>query len=397
MKSKGLTARAVETAKPGKYEDGQGLRLVVSETGAKRWVLRVTVAGRRLEMGLGGFPAVSLAEARDKAAEARKLAKAKQDPIAARRAENATSATGTRFGAFAIALVDDIEHGFRNEKHRQQWRNTLTAYCGPIWTKPLADITTDDVLECLKPIWTTKAETASRVRGRIERVLDAARAKGLRSAENPARWRGHLANLLPKRHKLTRGHHAAMSFAEVPTFLDTLRTVEGVSARALEFTILTAARSGEVLGARWPEIDLEAKVWTVPAVRMKAGREHRVPLSPRAVAIIAAMAETRVSDFVFPGARRDRPLSVMAMAMLLRQHGPGFTVHGFRSAFRDWCGERTHFPRELAEAALAHVVGDATERAYRRGDALDKRRELMDAWANHCEPRAGNVVPLPRG
>ena len=235
------------------------------------------------------------------------------------------------------------------------------------------------------------------MRGRIERVLDAARAKGLRSAENPARWRGHLANLLPKRHKLTRGHHAAMPFAEVPKFLAALRTVDGVSARALEFTILTAARSGEVLGARWPEIDLEAKVWTVPAARMKAAREHRVPLSPRAVAIIAAMAETRVSDYVFPGARRDRPLSVMAMAMLLRQHAPGVTVHGFRSAFRDWCGERTHFPRELAEAALAHVVGDATERAYRRGDALDKRRELMDAWANHCEPKAGNVVPLQRG
>ena len=367
------------------------------ETGARKWVLRVMRAGKRVEMGLGGYPDVSLAEARDAADTARKLAKTGVDPIAARKAARAESATGTAFGTFTLALVDDLEGGFRNAKHRQQWRNTLTTYCRPIWTKPLADITTDDVLECLKPIWTTKAETASRVRGRMERVLDAARAKGLRSAENPARWRGHLANLLPKRHKLTRGHHPAMPFAEVRKFLAALRTVDGVSARALEFTILTAARSGEVLGARWPEIDMEAKVWTVPAARMKAAREHRVPLSPRAVAVIAGMAETRVSDYVFPGARRNRPLSVMAMAMLLRQHGPGFTVHGFRSAFRDWCGERTHFPRELAEAALAHVVGDATERAYRRGDALDKRRELMDAWANHCEPKACNVVPLQRG
>lgn len=396
MKSKGLTARTVETAKPGKYEDGQGLRLVVSETGAKRWVLRITIAGKRVEMGLGGFPAISLAEARDKAGEARKLAKAGADPVAARRAERAPSTTGTSFGEFAAALVDDIEAGFRNEKHRQQWRNTLATYCGPIWAKPVADITTDDVLECLKPIWTTKAETASRVRGRIERVLDAARAKGLRAGENPARWRGHLANLLPKRHKLTRGHHAAMPFAEVPAFLAKLRAVEGAPARALEFTILTAARSGEVLGARWSEIDLGAKVWTVPAARMKAGREHRVPLSPRAVAIIEAMAGARASDCVFPGARRGRPLSVMAMAMLLRQHAPGVTVHGFRSAFRDWCGERTHFPRELAEAALAHTVGDATERAYRRGDALEKRRELMEAWALFCEPKAGNVIPLVR-
>ena len=392
-----LTARKVETAGPGKHEDGRGLRLVVSDTGARKWVLRFSRAGKRVEMGLGGFPDVGLAEARDAADAARKLAKAGTDPIAARRAERAASAAGGTFGTFATALLDDIEGGFRNAKHRQQWRNSLTEYAAPLWSKSLPDITTDDVLECLKPIWSTKPETASRVRGRIERVLDAARAKGLRTGDNPARWRGHLQNLLPARAKLTRGHHAAMPFADVPAFLAKLRAVEGVSARAMEFTILTAARSGEVIGARWSEIDLDAKVWTVPPTRMKAGREHRVPLSPAAVAVVEKMAETKVSDHIFPGAKRDRPLSGMAMAMLLRQHAPGATVHGFRSSFRDWAGECTAFPREVAEAALAHVVGDATERAYRRGDALEKRRELMVAWASYCEARPANVVALRRG
>ena len=220
------------------------------------------------------------------------------------------------------------------------------------------------------------------MRGRIERVLDAAAARGLRSRDNPARWRGHLANLLPKRQKLARGHHAAMAFDDVPAFVARLRDAEGVSARALEFAILTAARSGEVLGARWSEIDLDAKVWTVPAARMKAAREHRVPLSERAVEILSAPAAMKTGDYVFLGAKRSGPLSVMALAMVMRRTGAGnFTVHGFRSAFRDWAGERTNFPSEVAEAALAHVVGDETERAYRRGDALEKRRALMEAWA----------------
>ena len=291
-----------------------------------------------------------------------------------------------------------IETGFRNAKHRSQWRNTLATYTTPIWNKRLAEIETDDVLACLKPIWQAKAETASRVRGRIERVLDAAAARGLRSRDNPARWRGHLANLLPKRQKLARGHHAAMPFVDVPVFVERLREVEGVSARALEFTILTAARSGEVLGARWSKIDLDAKVWTVSAGRMKAAREHRVPLSERAVEILSALAAVKIGDYVFPGAKRGSPLSVMALTMVMRRMGmEAFTVHGFRSAFRDWAGERTNFPREVAEAALAHVVGDETERAYRRGDALEKRRALMEAWAIFCEPNTSNiVVPLAR-
>lgn len=395
-RGRGLTARKVETAEPGKYEDGHGLRLVVSASGARKWVFRYTLAGKRVEMGLGSLPAVSLAQARESAADARRLVKAGKDPVALRRAERAAQAEGNTFGPFALKLIDTIETGFRNEKHRAQWRNTLTAYAAPIWNKRLANIETDDVLECLTPIWTVKAETASRVRGRIERVLDAAAARGLRSRDNPARWRGHIANLLPKRPEHV--HHAAMPFDELPAFIARLRDAESVSARALEFTILTAARSGEVLGARWSEIDLEGKVWTVPAARMKAGREHRVPLPDRAVEILSALAAASTGDHVFPGAKRGKPLSVMALTMVMRRTGVGhFTVHGFRSAFRDWAGERTNFPREIAEAALAHVVGDETERAYRRGDALENRRALMEAWAMFWEPNAGNVVvPLTR-
>ena len=250
------------------------------------------------------------------------------------------------------------------------------------------------MLECLKPIWQTKAETAARLRGRIERVLDAARAKGYRTGENPARWRGHLDSLLPKRQKLTRGHLAAMPFAEVQDFLIRLRDMSGTAALALEFAILTAARSGEVLGARWSEIDLATKLWVIPATRVKAGREHRVPLPDRAVAILEAVSAVRSGDFVFPGLRRDKPQSDRTLVAVLRRMNCPVTVHGFRSSFRDWAGERTHFPREVAEAALAHVVGDETERAYRRGDALEKRRELMNAWAAFCEPRVDNVIAL---
>lgn len=393
MKTNRLTARKVETAKPGKYEDGQGLRLVVSPSGARKWVFRFMRAGKRVEMGLGSVPAVSLAQARERAADARKLVKAGKDPIAARRAERAGGVP--TFGKMADHLIESIEHGFRNAKHRYQWRQTLTQYAKPLRPKPVDAITTEDVLECLKPIWATKAETASRVRGRIERVLDAAAARGLRSRDNPARWRGHLSALLPKRQRLTRGHHAAMPFSELAEFVARLRSMDGIGARALEFTILTAARTGEVIDARWSEI--EGKVWIIPATRMKAGREHRVPLSQRALEILSEIDHGRTGDFVFPGSRRGRPISNMAMRMTARRAGIDYTVHGFRSAFRDWAGECTNFPREVAEAALAHVVGDATERAYRRGDALEKRRALMDAWAKFCEPTEDNVVvPMAR-
>jgi integrase len=274
---------------------------------------------------------------------------------------------------------------------------TLTKYAAPLRDKPIAAVHTDDVLSVLAPIWQTKNETASRLRGRIERVLDAARAKGLRSGENPARWRGHLDHLLPRRQRLSRGHHAALPYPDVPAFVAGLREREAIAALALEFLILNASRLGEVLGAKWNEIDLEAKVWTIPPERMKAGREHRVPLTKRGLEILATAEKLRTSDYVFPGQRRGRPLSPMSMEMLRRRMKVDVTVHGFRSSFRDWAGECTSFPREIAEAALAHIIGDETERAYRRGDALEKRRKLMAAWAAFCDPKdKSNVVPLAR-
>jgi integrase len=273
---------------------------------------------------------------------------------------------------------------------------TLKEYAAPLRPMKLGDIGTDDVLKVLKPLWQAKPETASRLRGRIERVLDAARVKGLRQGENPARRRGHLDALLPKPEKLRRGHHKALGYADVPGFSASLRASEGVSALALEFLILTAARTGEVLGATWAEFDLGGKLWSVPAARMKAKREHRVPLTPRALDILRKVEKARNGDLVFPGLRRGKPLSNMALAMTLRRLGlDEVTVHGFRSAFRDWCGNETAFPREVAEAALAHVVGDKAEQAYRRGDALDKRRKLMAAWASFLEPKPAAIEPKP--
>jgi len=269
---------------------------------------------------------------------------------------------------------------------------TLTVYCAPIASLAVTDVNTDDVLRVLKPVWLTKAETASRLRGRIERVLDFAKARGMRSGENPARWRGHLDALLPKRAKLTRGHHKALPFDQVPVFCTALRPMPGVSPAALEFAILTAARSGEVMGARWNELNLTERVWTIPANRMKGGREHRIPLSERAMEVVRAMKGVQSSEYVFPGNRPNKPLSVMALDMVMRRAKADATVHGFRSAFRDWAGERTSFPREVAEAALAHLVGDETERAYRRGDALEKRRALMDAWATFCSNETRGAV-----
>jgi integrase len=388
-----LTARKVETAKPGKYGDGGGLQLAVASTGARKWVLRFLWGGKAREMGLGSYPEIGLAEARDKALAARKLARSGVDPIAERQEDKRVPT----FGDLAEEVVTEQGKSFRNAKHRAQWKMTLEIYAAPLRPKAVDAITTEDVLGVLKPIWTEKAETASRLRGRIERVLNAAKAKGFRSGENPAAWRGHLENLLPKRQKLARGHHAAMPYPDVPAFVARLREREAVAALALEFAILTAARSGEVLGARWSEIDLAAKVWIIPPKRMKAAREHRVPLSERALAILKRAEAAKTSHLVFPGQSAGRPLSVMAMDMVLRRMGAGVTVHGFRSSFRDWAGNETHFPRELAEHALAHVMGDKAEQAYRRGDALEKRRKLMDAWAAYCEPKAAsNVVRLAR-
>jgi integrase len=391
-----LTARAAATTKPGRYGDGAGLYLVVSPSGARKWVYRFSYAGKVTEAGLGSADVVPLAAARDKAREARKLLEAGQNPIEAKRQAAIVKAEKLTFGEVAHQLMASKESEWRNPKHRAQWRMTLTRYAAPLWSRPVDEIDTAAVLAVLKPLWQATPETASRLRGRIEAVLDAAKAQGHRSGENPAAWRGHLSHILPKRGILTRGRHAAMAYADVPAFVADLRARGALAALALEFTILTAARSGEVLGALWSEIDMGAKVWTVPAERMKAAREHRIPLSDRAVAIIEKLAQVKTGEFVFPGQRGGKSLSAPAMELLLRRMGQkGVTVHGFRSAFRDWTGNETQSPREVAEAALAHVVGDKAEQAYRRGDALEKRRALMDAWANFIEPRSGsNVVPM---
>jgi integrase len=377
---------------PGRHSDGGGLYLNVSDTDARSWLFMwKTASSKRREMGLGSLLAVPLVRAREKAGDARRQVAEGLDPIAVR--DGAGSKT---FGETADALIASMSSGWRNAKHRWQWEMTLREYCAPIRPKPVAQIGIDDVLETLKPLWQAKPVTGSRLRGRIEKVLDYAKARGWRSGENPARWRGHLNALLPKPQKLTRGHHAAMPYASVPAFMASLRAREGFAAALLEFIVLTAARTGEARGARWSEMDLDAKVWTVPATRMKGGREHRVPLSERAIEILKAMAELRRDDaLVFPSAKPDKPLSDAT----LRRMADNVTTHGFRSSFRDWAGEETHFPREVAEAALAHVVGDTTERAYRRGDAIEKRRALMEAWAVHCgaEPAGSNVLRFKVG
>jgi integrase len=331
---------------------------------------------------------VSLAKARQLASDARKVVQAGEDPIAAR-----DKPEGMTFGEAADALFTSMSPAWRNANHRAQWAMTLRTNCAPIRSMNVSAIGPNEVLRVLEPVWQSTAETASRMRGRIEKVLDFAKARGMRSGENTARWRGHLDALLPKRAKLTRGHHKAMPFDKVPDFLTQVRQRKGISARALEFCILSAARTGEVLGARWDEIDFGNKIWTVPAHRMKAGNEHRVPLPVRAMQILEEMKKARVSEFVFPGTKRDQPLSGMAFEKLLRRAKVDATVHGFRSSFQDWCGERTDYPREVAEAALAHVAGDATERAYRRGDALEKRRKLMEAWSKFCDLAAKEQSP----
>ena len=398
-----LTARKVETLDTaGRYADGGNLYLLVGKSGAKSWVFLFRWEGKPREMGLGSAAKgmVTLARARERAGEARAMLTDGQSPLQAKRddlvAVAAAKAAIPSFGEFAESLLDDIEGGFRNAKHRQQWRNTLTTYCAPIWQTPVPEVDTAGVLKCLSPIWQAKAETASRVRGRIERVLDAAKAKGLFRGENPARWKGHLAATLPKQDGLTRGHHAALAYDALPAFMAELRACDGVSALCLEFTILTAARSGEALNATWAEIDLDAGVWTVPAARMKARKEHKVPLTGRAKTVLATIAALRSGDHVFAGQKPGKPLSVMALAMVLRRMGRDeITVHGFRSAFSDWASEVSHFSTETREACLAHTIANKAEAAYRRGDQFEKRRVMLESWAQWCEPQAAaNVVAM---
>lgn len=385
-----LTARTVATVRePGRYADGGGLYLVVDAV-SRRWVFRYTIDKKTRDMGLGSARDVTLAEAREMADEARRLVQRREDPLEARRSTRRVRT----FRECAEAYLAAKERTFRNAKHRQQWHNTLLDLAASLGPMPVDKVATEHVLQVLSPIWTKTPETASRLRGRIERVLDAAKAAGERSGENPARWRGHLAHLLPQAPR-SRRHHAALPVADAPAFLARLRQRDSVSARALEWTILTASRTSETLLARWSE--LQGDVWVVPADRMKARREHRVPLTARCLDIADEMRRLD-SAWLFPGEREGRPLSQMAMLMLLRDMAPGLTVHGFRSTFRDWAGDRTHFDREVIEAALAHRIGNRTEQAYRREDALDKRRRLMVAWAGFLDAGAdgARVVRLAR-
>lgn len=405
-----LTALQVSRAKaPSLLADGGGLYLQVESASSRSWLYRYAINGRERWMGLGPLgpvgsdPLVSLAEARQKASEARALRAKGIDPIetaAARKAAAAAEqAMQVTFEDAAGRYIEGHKAGWRNAKHAGQWTNTLKAYAYPVFgSVPVRDVDTGMVLNVIEPIWKTKTETGTRVRQRIEAILDWAKARGHRSGENPARWRGHLENLLPKPGKVQKvEHHAALPYIEAGAFVSQLREQKGVAARALEFLILTAARTGEVTAARWDEIDLKGKTWTVPADRIKSGREHRVPLSEPAVRLLKELAEEDHGDFVFEGWRRDNPLSNGAfLALLKRMKRRDLTAHGFRSTFRDWAAERTNFSREVAEMALAHAIGDKVEAAYRRGDLFEKRRKLMEAWAGFCArpSHAGGEVVL---
>ena len=395
-----LTAVQVSKArKPGLLGDGGGLYLQVSDADTKSWLFRFMLAGRARSMGLGALHTVSLAEARSEAARCRKLTREKIDPIEARkvsRGEAALEAAKTiTFAQCAQTYIEAHRAGWKNVKHAQQWENTLTTYAYPVFgSLPVASVDTALVMRCLEPIWKDKAETAGRVRGRVESVVDWATVRGYRIGDNPARWRGHLDKLLPARAKVRKvEHHAALPYKDVPAFVAALRKQTGVAAQSLEFTILTATRTSEVLGALWSEINVHERVWTIPAARMKAGAEHRVPLCDRAMKMLKAL-RTLSSGYIFPGQRAKQPLSNMAMLMLLkRMQHESLTVHGFRSSFRDWAAEKTNTPHEVCEMALAHTIGNKAEAAYRRGDLFERRRALMAQWQHYCEtPKHAKIV-----
>lgn len=388
--AKSLSALAVSRLKePGFHAVGEvpGLCLQVLESGGRTWILRAMVAGKRREIGLGGFPAVALADARIEARRMRAAIAEGRDPVEERRvaksALRAAKESSKTFKTVALAYIDSHEASWRNDKHGQQWRNTLEQYAYPVIGDMLVHhVEREHVLNVLEPIWRTKTETASRVRSRIELVLSFAMQRGYRpEGLNPARWRGGLDKLLPKPQKVAKvAHHRALPIDAVPAFMEQLREASGNGARALEFAILTAARSGEVRGATWGEIDLEAAMWVVPAARMKAGREHRVPLSDAAVTLLEAQPQGGKNDLVFPGLG-DRALSDMTLTAVVRRIGADCVPHGFRSSFRDWAAERTAYPGDMAEMSLAHTISDAVEAAYRRGDMVEKRRRMMNDWA----------------
>jgi integrase len=382
---KRLSTKKVEHArKPGYYPDGANLYLQVSDSGSKSWIFRYTINGRERQMGLGSVLKCPLTKARDKAEEKRNLLDSGIDPLEEERKKDAketlAKARTVSFDKCAESYIKSNRADWKNEKHAEQWAATIKTYCSPVFGKlPVQEVDTALVMKALEPIWTEKPETASRLRGRIERVLAWATVSGYRSGDNPARWTGHLKELLPALKKKSRvKHHAALPYAQVGSFLQSLRSQEGLAARCLEFTILTAARTGEVIGAKREEFDLDTRLWIIPKERMKAGVEHRVPLSPRVVELVRSQ-DAKEGEQVFP-------LSNMAMLKLLeRMDRDDLTVHGFRSTFRDWTAEQTNYPREVCEMALAHTVHDAVEAAYRRGDLFEKRARLMSEWARYCE------------
>lgn len=395
-KSKKLTALFVSrVTEPGLYNDGNGLYLRIAPGGSKAWQYRYRIGNRQRDMGLGGTDTVSLADARKSLIEWKAIWRNGEDPIEVRKARKRATATRETltFGEAAKRYIDAHSSGWKNAKHTAQWSSSLDMYAKPINNLPVEHIDTDLVMRCIKPIWNSKNETATRVRARIESVLGYAAVMGYRSGPNPALWRGHLSNLLPKPTKVRAvKHHTALPYQEVPEFIKRLRAMEGIAPMALEFAILTAARTGEIIGATWDEIDGDQ--WAIPAERMKAGKTHRVPLSKRAVEILELMASIRNSDFIFQGQRQGRPLSNMAMATVIKRMGSDCTVHGFRSSFRDWTAEKTNTPNIVCEMALAHTIANAAEAAYRRGDLLEKRKTLMDSWANYCESTPGQVIQL---
>ena len=402
-----LTEVAVRAAKVcGRYPDGGGLYLQVSLSGSRSWVLRYRYGTRRHDLGIGPLSVVSLAEARRRAQRVRQQLLDGIDPLQQRQVAETqarlNAAKAMTFDQCRDAFIAGHEAGWKNAKHRQQWMSTLETYASPVIGKlPVASIDMGLVLRVLEPIWTTKPETAGRLRGRVERILSWATTRGYRIGENPARWKGHLDQTLPAQNKVHHvEHHAALPYADVPAFLVELRAQSGAAAVALELTILTAARTGEVLGARWSEVDFDKAGWTVPADRMKSRREHRVPLSDAALVVLRRMQEVRRGDHVFPGQRADRPLSNMAMAMCLRRMGrDDVTVHGSRSSFRDWAAERTSYANHVVEMALAHTISSKVEAAYRRSDLYDARRQLMQDWERFCTSplsRSADIVPLRR-
>jgi integrase len=401
-----LTSKKVERTKtPGRLHDGHGLYLQIKGAENKSWLLRYERDGRERWLGLGPLHTFSLKEARERARAARQLLHDGIDPIEDRKAKRAeralAAAKSMSFRDCAETYIAANESAWKNAKHAAQWTATLKTYVYPhIGHLAIADIDTGLVLKCIEPIWREKTETASRVRGRIESVLDWATVRKYRTGDNPARWTGHLEHVLPSKGKLAKvNHHAALPYAELPDFMRRLRERDGVAAKALEFTVLTAARTNEVIGAKWDEIDLQAGTWTIPSDRMKGGREHTVPLSKRAVELLRELPTEEGNGHVFIGPTQGVGLSNMAMTAVLRRMGHGdITIHGMRSTFRDWAAERTNYPNHVVEMALAHAVGDKVEAAYRRGDLIQKRRQLAEAWAKYCTSppvrAAGTVTPI---